>query len=579
MFWDGYRWVPDAPEKQGGTPRVSRHARLKDTLSTFVVLLLLPALTIPFLSVAGVEPTLKVDGTAVPGGSVDVTGSGFPPRVRLGLSLDGSSSGMPSPRTSAQGAFATRLVIPTSLNPGEHTIGAFAKDSGASRKADRRGSAPVQVIATVNFTVVDPADLPSLSPTESIPPPVVPTTAPEPTTTFTEPSAPPPTPQPTPDPTRPAATPEPTPDPTPRPTATPQPTPTSPPFDGGATGPYGSCQGDSRNNHHVGGWARADLDYRFRATTSSAAESLRVQQRGGVGYSGGNGGQITASIQTDDGGLPSGNVLASLTFSPGNPSGHWEVWDYLVFPSPANLTDGRIYHLVFTNVAADPVNNFISLNDMVYWGSESPRQPMFENTFAVLYKETSGWQLKGNDAPIFDLGYANGVHDGMAYIGSMHEYYGVISGASNMVRQHFTVSGSDRAVSSASVKVKRISGSDPLTISLRKGSTTLVSETVAASAIALGELPIVLDGAHLGGNTWATISFADLTLESGATYNLVLSTGGGTQYIAVPVQEGTDKGLRSYRFTDGLGQGTTNGGSSWSQLYLWSDVDLQFVLD
>jgi len=148
-----------------------------------------------------------------------------------------------------------------------------------------------------------------------------------------------------------------------------------------------------------------------------------------------------------------------------------------------------------------------------------------------------------------------------------------------MVREHFTVSGSDRAVSSAAVKVKRISGSAPLTISLLKGGATLISKSVSASAIALGKLPTVDDGAHLGGNTWATISFPDLTLQSGATYNLLLSTDAGTEYVAVPVQEGTDKGLRSYRFTDGAGQGTTNGGSSWSQLYLWSDVDLQFVLE
>jgi hypothetical protein len=284
------------------------------------------------------------------------------------------------------------------------------------------------------------------------------------------------------------------------------------------------------------------------------------------------------TIQTDDGGVPSGKVLASLTFSPGNPSGSWEVWDRLTFPDPATLNDGRLYHLVFANVAADPVHDFISLNDMYYWGSESPRQPTFGNDFAVLYKQSSGWQLKGQDAPIFDLGYANGAHDGMAYIGSLPEYYGLISGGSKRVREHFTVSGSDRAVSSASVKVKRISGSAPLTISLLKGGTTLVSKNVPASAIDLGKLPTVDDGAHLGGNTWATISFPDLTLQSGSTYNLVLSTGAGTEYIAVPVQEGTDKGLRSFRFTDGAAQGTTNDGASWPQLYLWSDVDLQFVL-
>jgi hypothetical protein len=203
---------------------------------------------------------------------------------------------------------------------------------------------------------------------------------------------------------------------------------------------------------------------------------------------------------------------------------------------------------------------------------------VFGNDFAVLYREAQGWQVLGNDTPVFDLAYANGSHDGMAYIGSLPEAYGVISG-SEMVRERINVSGQDRSVRTASVKVKRIGGSAPLTISLVRGSDTLASKSVPASSIALGSLPTVHDRAHLGGNTWATIDFPDVLLKSGSTYNLVLSTGAGTTYIAVPVQEGIEKGLRSYTFTDGSAQGTGNGGSSWEPLYRWSDVDLQFVLE
>jgi hypothetical protein len=439
------------------------------------------------------------------------------------------------------------------------------------------------VAATAPRPTAGPSNVPSLGvavlgatsmPSPSPPPAHTPRPSPSgesaatdsPTAKPTEPAESPPAAKPTDRPTDSSATPEPTRKPKP------------PAFTGGVSGAYGSAQGDSRNNHHIGGSAHAILDFRFRATTSSPAESLRVQQRGGPGYSGGDGGRISVTIESDDGGHPSGEPLASLTFAPGNPSGNWEGGDRLTFSSSATLTRGRVYHLVFTNVAADPARDYISLNDLFYWGSESPRQPTFSNDFAVLYKEGRGWELKGNDAPIFDLTYANGEHDGMAYIGSLPDHYGVISGGSNMVRQHFTVSGSDRAVTSASVKVKRINGSAPLTLTLQKGSRTVVSNNVPASAIALGNLPTVHDASHLGGNTWATIEFPDLTLESGVTYNLVVSTEGDTMYIAVPLQEGADKGLRSYRFTDGAGQRTTDGGASWSPLYLWSDVDLQFVL-
>ncbi|MFI5042735.1 MAG: hypothetical protein ACHQNA_12975, partial [Acidimicrobiales bacterium] len=59
------------------------------------------------------------------------------------------------------------------------------------------------------------------------------------------------------------------------------------------------------------------------------------------------------------------------------------------------------------------------------------------------------------------------------------------------------------------------------------------------------------------------------------TYNLRLSTASGTEYTTVPVREGTDVGFASSTFTDGDGQHTTDG-SSWSNLFRPSPVDLQF---
>jgi hypothetical protein len=143
------------------------------------------------------------------------------------------------------------------------------------------------------------------------------------------------------------------------------------------------------------------------------------------------------------------------------------------------------------------------------------------------------------------------------------------------------VSGGDRTVTSASVRVKRISGTGPLTISLESGGGTPIdSVTVPADAIPLGQLP-ASDGDEttLGGNTWASGAFASPhLLADGETYSLRLSTLTGTQYVAVPVQEGTSKGLASFRFTDGDGQETTDAGSTWSSLYPYDDVDLQFYL-
>ena len=337
---------------------------------------------------------------------------------------------------------------------------------------------------------------------------------------------------------------------------------------------YGSVQGDTRNNHQVG-QDNSRLAYRFRASTSSTIDSIRVQQRGGSGYSAGNGGTIRVSIQADSSGKPSGTILSSLTFDPGNPGGNWEVWTRLAFANAAALTAGQLYHVVFDNVAPSPTSNYISLNILYYWGGSTPRQPTMSDDFAVLYATPSTWVVQSGETAIFDLAYANGTHDGMGYVGALIGNYGVISGASSLVRQHFTVSGASRTISSANVKVRRTSGSSPLTIRLEKGDGTLIEEV----SVPAGSIPVSAPGNDDGGAVWATASFATAhVLTTGQSYNLRLSTAAGTQYTATPVQEGTDKGLASYRFTDGDGQATTNGGSSWANLYLWGYVDLQFYL-
>lgn len=355
------------------------------------------------------------------------------------------------------------------------------------------------------------------------------------------------------------------------------------------TGAYGTgLSGDSRNNHQIGWTNRAKLDYRFRAR-GGTVQSVRFQERGGpshdavptYGYSWGNGGTIRASIQSDNGaGLPSGNILGSVSWSPGNPAGDWEVWTLHSFPSPFDLTPGGLYHLVAENVAADPVGNYISFNMLFHYGSTpTPRNAAFTDDFAALYAAPSTWQVQVSDVPIFDLAYANGQHDGQAYIGTLADKYGLINGGQSMARERFTVSGGDRTVSKAHVRCRRISGTGPLTITLEKADrTVLASATVASSQIATGALPG--PGAALQGDTWAHVTFpAPAAFINGQAYALRLSTDASTTYTVVPIQQGTSKGLASRVFADGDGQRTTDGGANWSNLYPYDSVDLQFWVD
>ena len=304
--------------------------------------------------------------------------------------------------------------------------------------------------------------------------------------------------------------------------------------------------------------------------------------RGGTGYSSGTGGTIRASLQADVNGAPSGVGLASVTWTPGNPSGNWENKSYHDFPVPYATQAGTLYHLVFANVDADPVANQVSINDAFTYDVTTPRQPAFSDDFGVLYDKGSGWMALPRDTPVMDLVYANGRHDGNDYFAVM-SYYGIVSGSVNMAREHFTVSGGDRMVTTVSVRVKRISGASPLSIRLETGNGTEIETVLVDGAgIPRSTLPgSGYDANGLGGGRWLTATFAmPHTLVDGQSYNLRISTSSDSEYLVIPIrEEDTEWGAApqwgAYAFRDGSGQKTTNG-STWADLYPWAPVDLQF---
>ena len=349
--------------------------------------------------------------------------------------------------------------------------------------------------------------------------------------------------------------------PAPTPTATPGPA---------VTGIYGTALNvDTKANLQVGWTDRARLAHRFRASTTSTIASIRFAQRGGSVYSGGTGGTMLISVQDDANGLPSGVVIGSVAYTPGNPSGSWSKYDAVTLS--AAVIKGHLYHVVFENTDPDPVANYISVNELFVYGPPlSPRQPALADAdYAVLYAATLTWGVQDNFTADMDVTYGDGSHDGVAYIQNMTEYYGTISGAA-AVREHFTVVGNARTVRSAAVRVRRSSGSDPLVVSVLQGTTVLASAEVPATAV-----PISAAGNDDGGSVWAALSFPVMTLAAGTTYDLVLSTAASSTYTAAPIREGTDIGMESFAFREGTGQATTDG-SRWVDLFDRSPVDLQF---
>jgi len=77
---------------------------------------------------------------------------------------------------------------------------------------------------------------------------------------------------------------------------------------------------------------------------------------------------------------------------------------------------------------------------------------------------------------------------------------------------------------------------------------------------------------------WIGYSFTtNRVLESGKTYQLVLSAPSGDPYQTFPLQEGGQYGFLAGTFTDGHIQVTT--GSSWQNFKGRTDFDLQFYFE
>lgn len=366
------------------------------------------------------------------------------------------------------------------------------------------------------------------------------------------------------------------------PTPSPSPTPSESPS-GGSGGVYGTSYNmDTLANMQVGGPASGAsntyVSYRFRAERSEPLSAFRAMWIGPqyAGYGGGTGGTIRVTLETDNAGVPSGTVLASYTHVPGTSAAKFPL---LSFPSPATLTAGTLYHLVFTNIDPSPTANYISMDlTYVYGKTLSPRQPSTPDVdFAALRKMGTGsWSVQGGYTPILDLAYASGTHQGRGYMEVEVANKAVIAGSSSHVRERFTLSGGDRVVTGAAVRIAKTSGTGDLVVRLEDSAGTLID----SFSVPTSTVPTLTSGDSPSG-VWVTGSFSTpRTLTNGATYNLRLSTDSATSLWTRGIQQGDTYGFhKSTYFADGQLQITTNAGSTWTTVPgLSTSGDLQFYL-
>jgi len=299
---------------------------------------------------------------------------------------------------------------------------------------------------------------------------------------------------------------------------------------------YGTNWGaDGLANTIIGKYAGRQADYRFRAEYTGSVIQIRLYIVYAPGYGSGTGGKLTVSLETDDGTvnhLPSGIVLTSFTDNDPMRYGGRDHLTLYTFMSPGNLIQGKLYHLHFTNSDSDPMNNYISINEL--WvdppGDSYDRMPTGNVTDLALLRQegTEPWVVSTGHTPIFTLYSSDSRMQGQGYIGAPSGTPRNINGTNLKVRSNITISGASKTVNKVWVRLKKVSGIDNLIIRLENSNGTLIEEgTVSSSTINISM-------------TWVSVTFLTThTLSSGSIYHVVLSTGSGTTYQTYPIQDGS----------------------------------------
>jgi hypothetical protein len=323
-------------------------------------------------------------------------------------------------------------------------------------------------------------------------------------------------------------------------------------------------------------------DYRFRSTHTGTLAAIHTYWQNGAGYGAGTGGSYRIDLETDDGTanhFASGKVLATTTeMNPNN------LFVTETFSSPATITSGTLYHIVYTNIDSSPSVNYTSL-DMLWLdaatGAPTPSQPTISDTdWAHLYNYGSvsapAWHWRhgateGDYMPILELVYGDGTIYGNGYMEVWIDTSRESIGGSNQVCETFTVSGGNKTVVSFSVRMRKDSGTDPLTVTLRaEGGATVESGTIPAASFSSND-------------AWVTYTFSTPRILSNAsTYNVILSGPSTSSYSLFPIRKGMSYNFDAPTyFADGSAQVSSSSGSSWTN---WPDEsanpslqgDLQF---
>ena len=345
---------------------------------------------------------------------------------------------------------------------------------------------------------------------------------------------------------------------------------------------YGPGLGsDGLANTVVGGPWNNVVSYRFRAGHSGLLQQIHVYIiPNHTGYSSGTGGKLEVTVNADDGTPahnPSSTVLASYLLSnplAATPSINFPIF---VFSAPPTVSQGQLYHIVFTNVDASPTLNYVSVDALYYANPTTPSQPTISDldSAVLLGGPARTWTPRQGYTPVLEVDYQDGWSELNGYMEAWVGAPQTISGM-NAVREVFTVSGTAKTVASVSVRVARTRGTDPLIVRLEHGDGTVIEQ----GEISAASIPLMSPVSY----AWVTFSFSSThTLLAGQSYHLQFGAASTSSYQAFPIRKGLAQGFRATTyFSDGYAQFHQSG--SWVGWTQWgttnrTDGDLQFYFD
>ncbi len=310
--------------------------------------------------------------------------------------------------------------------------------------------------------------------------------------------------------------------------------------------------------------------FRFVAERNGAITHVRWWNKkdvpgGHVGYSIGNGGTIRVELRTNNpaNNFPSSTVLAKTESITG-------LLDIDQFPkvpftgAAPVLTAGQIYHLVFLQLDASGDNeisvNMLHTKQPIPLGGTGRMGPYHGDMMAHLYTNSSGWYIRPDRCPIFEVIYDDGMACGQGWIYSADTADKQVGG-SFMARQRFPILDETRSVDGFWTRVRKYGGTpSDLICQLIDGSSGTIMEDVRIPAS-----QVVLSTRYDVPVPWQFKSFSQpRMLVKGKTYFVRFSATSGNYWFGA-FQRGA-----AYGFTDrnvppsSYGEYSANGGSSWA---------------